>query len=280
MSKQSMSFRSLGDRMKMYENIEGMRILIPQIPFIARLDGRSFHRFTKGLQRPYDANFSTCMVETAKYLIEETHCTFAYIQSDEITLGFYFSDPNTKPLFGGRIQKLTSTLAGLATAKFNQQVSLLLPDKAKLLPTFDCRVFSMPSLEEVGNCVLFRVRDCVKNSVSMASALHFSSKQLHKKNTKQKISMLEEKGIFWNEYPDAFKNGTLLRKISSLKNLTEEELQRIPENKRPENNQVMRSTIIPLTTPCLTTVYNLTNVLFYKDSPITFGNPHVDITNV
>ncbi len=45
---------SFGDRMKMYEGAEAQRKFLPGLPIVARLDGRGFSRFTKGLERPYD----------------------------------------------------------------------------------------------------------------------------------------------------------------------------------------------------------------------------------
>lgn len=50
-------FDSLGDRMKFYESAQRTR-LIPQVPVIARLDGKAFHTFTKGLDRPWDERFA------------------------------------------------------------------------------------------------------------------------------------------------------------------------------------------------------------------------------
>ena len=59
----------MGDRMKIYEGIEANRILIPGLPICVRVDGRAFHTFTKGMQRPYDITMSNAMIETMKYLV-------------------------------------------------------------------------------------------------------------------------------------------------------------------------------------------------------------------
>ena len=77
---------SFGDRMKMYEGIEASRILMPGLPICVRLDGRAFHTFTRGLNRPYDERLSRMMIETTKRLVEDTHALIGYTQSDEISL--------------------------------------------------------------------------------------------------------------------------------------------------------------------------------------------------
>ncbi|MGL1442107.1 tRNA(His) guanylyltransferase Thg1 family protein, partial [Vibrio parahaemolyticus] len=56
------------------------------LPVVARLDGRSFSKFTDGLERPYDRRLSELMVTTADYVARQTQACMAYTQSDEITL--------------------------------------------------------------------------------------------------------------------------------------------------------------------------------------------------
>ena len=56
---------SLGDRMKTYyENIPKTRLTRRQ-PVIIRIDGKAFHTFTRGFQRPFDDIFIESMQETA-----------------------------------------------------------------------------------------------------------------------------------------------------------------------------------------------------------------------
>ena len=142
-----MSNDGLGDRCKDLEQREASRAAMRGLPLLARLDGRAFHTFTRGLTRPYDPAMSRCMIETARTLVEETQARVAYTQSDEITLAWYEpADAATTYLFDGRWQKLGSVLAGLASARFNQLVAEHLPAKAALLPHFDCRLWQVPTL--------------------------------------------------------------------------------------------------------------------------------------
>jgi len=60
---------SLGDRMKMYESTTTSRTIFKGQPIVARLDGKSFHTFTRGLARPYDERLKNLMVATMRTLM-------------------------------------------------------------------------------------------------------------------------------------------------------------------------------------------------------------------
>ena len=82
----SKKYDSLGDRMKGYENI-ARNYLTRRIPTIIRVDGKAFHTFTRGMEKPFDRILMTTMQNTMKYLCENIQgCVFGYTQSDEITL--------------------------------------------------------------------------------------------------------------------------------------------------------------------------------------------------
>ena len=106
----------------MYEGIEAGRRFIPTLPVMARMDGRGFSKFTKGMNRPYDERMSAAMVETTVALVKATGACFGYSQSDEITLVWHSIDVKSQVFFDGRIQKMTSQLAALATLFFYRQV--------------------------------------------------------------------------------------------------------------------------------------------------------------
>jgi tRNA(His) guanylyltransferase len=264
--KEKSRFDALGDRMKAFEHIEAGRRLMPGLPIMARLDGRSFHTFTRGMTRPFHEPMSRAMIETARFLVEHTHACFAYTQSDEITLGFWNEDPRSQTLFDGRVQKLTSILAGLATAKFNQETLARMPEKAHLLPVFDARVFNMPDLDTMVECVLFRALDCAKNSITMAASAYYSHKELHGKSGSAKHEMLRSKGVNWARYPEFFKNGTFLRRETAERVLTAQELARIPEKHRP-SGPVVRSQVVEVNMPPFARVVNAKEVLFFGAKP-------------
>lgn len=77
----------LGVRMKtFYEQIPKTK-LMRRCPVAIRIDGKAFHTFTRGFQKPFDEVLIKSMQETMKYLCENIQgCVLGYTQSDEITL--------------------------------------------------------------------------------------------------------------------------------------------------------------------------------------------------
>ena len=113
---------SLGDRMKVNFEVRTRTFLPRRTNTIIRLDGKAFHTYTRGLERPYDLDFMSDMDETAKFLCENIQgCKLAYVQSDEISLLLTdFEDITTEAWFDGNVQKMVSISASMAAAKFNQ----------------------------------------------------------------------------------------------------------------------------------------------------------------
>lgn len=263
-----MSADSLGDRMKVYERIEAARVLIPHLPIYARLDGRCFSLFTKRMRRPYDDRMVSGMIETTKRLVEGTHAILGYTQSDEISLAWHFPEPKSESLFGGKVQKLVSILAATATAEFNKLMALYIADNGGVaLPVFDCRVFNLPSMDELANVFLWRELDATKNAISMAAHHFFSAAQLHGKSGSQKQEMLfQERRLNFNDYPAAFKRGTFVRRTTVERTLAPSELDRIPYAHRP-TGPVIRSCVTEVDMPPLRSVTNRVGALFGSEDP-------------
>lgn len=260
-----------GDRMKLYEGIEANRSFMPRLPICVRIDGRAFHTFTRGMKRPYDKDMSDSMVETMRYLVEQSDACIGYTQSDEITL--ILSDIKD-PMFNGRISKLTSVLASIATAKFNEVIHKKYSDKP--LAFFDCRCWQVPNRTEAANELLWREFDATKNSISMAARAYYSDKQLMNKNGSEKQDMLMEKGVNWNDYPVFFKRGTYAQRKVIERKLTDEEWHKIPEKHRltlDRNTMVKRHEIRILDMPIFSKVTNRENVIFEGEKPNVAENP-------
>lgn len=267
MTKQKSRFDAMGDRMKMYEMREAGHKLMPGLPVLVRLDGRSFHTFTRGLKRPFDMDMRACMDETAKYLVQETHASVAYTQSDEISLAYPNIDPDGQLMFDGRSQKLCSILAAMATAKFNQEVMRRLPSHAHKLPLFDARVWQVPSLDLALEAFAWREADATKNSITMYASAFYSHKELHKKSSRDKHDMLHAKGVNWNDLDAALKRGVYFRRETIVKELTPTELARIPAKHRP-SGPVTRSEVRVIDMPPITQVINAKDVLFFGAQPV------------
>lgn len=263
----------LGDRMKMYEMAEAGRRCVPLLPILARIDGRSFSKFTSGLERPFDRRLSALMIETVRHLVRETGAVCGYTQSDEITLAWYTPTPDSQIIFDGRISKLVSVLASLATAYFNYNLPRFLPPEyAARLPHFDARVWNVPSLEEAANAFLWRELDATKNSIAMAARAYFSHKQIDNKSGTEMQEMLRQKGVEWNDYPDFFKRGTYVQRRKTLRKFTAEELDKLPplhEARKNPDLMVERTDCVALALPPLRLVKNRVEVLFAGAEPQT-----------
>lgn len=266
MSRHSDEF---GDRMKAYEAVETKRALDPSLPIYARIDGRSFSSFTRGMGRPFDAAMTDAMIETTKHLCQESHALIGYTQSDEISLIWLGQHQGSQAFFGGKIQKTASILASMAAAKFARVCPAGYEDR---LPHFDCRVLQLPSKDEAANALLWRAMDARKNAISMVAQSLFSHKQLHMVGQAGMLEMIKDAGIDFESYPDRFKRGTFVRRTNVMRTLTEAEMLSIPEAHRPLE-PVLRSEMQVIEMPQFNRVSNRVGVIFDAEQPIERGSP-------
>ena len=235
--------------------------LTRRVPVIVRIDGKAFHTFTKGFDRPFDIIMIRAMQDTMKYLCENIMgCQIGYCQSDEISLFLKdYQNFQSQPYFDYNIQKISSICASMATLAFNKSfasyveydknmsidnnmeledddiintkykdIMMKHEEALKKGAMFDCRCFNVPK-EEVTNYFYSRQLDASRNSVEMVGRAYFSHKELHNKNNSTIQDMLHEKfNINWNNFPTVQKRGSCcIKKYYSLKDgqeLTDEDL--------------------------------------------------------
>lgn len=279
---------SLASRNKEYEASNELVIPYNET-IIVRVDGHRFSKFTKKLKKPFDTIFSNAMKKTTEDLMKTFGAVTGYTQSDEITLvilpcykevtkmdGFYIDN---NQIYKGRTQKLASLISSTATASFNkaffEEFEALLEKTRKkhednfretpeeeadykyvsiirsklFIATFDTRVFGVPTLEEAFNSVMWRVRDCIKNSISVFAQTYCSSKKslLNKNGPEQIKFCLETTGKDWKDLEDKYKYGILIKKQAVEIDIPKEYLkyQKGNETKAIRNEFVSYS--IPLT---------------------------------
>ena len=245
--------------------------MIPRIPVIARLDGKGFSKFTKGLKRPYDERLSRLMIETTKYLVKETNANCGYTQSDEITLMWYSERYESEIYFSGKLFKMISDLSSMCSVFFNRELPNYLPEKIHLMPRFDCRVYNVPSLDEAVNSFYWREKDATKNSVSMTASHYYSHNFLHGKNGSEKQELLFQKGVNWNDYPSFFKRGTYVQRKRILTKFSIEELEKLPMKHNARKNPetlIERWVVDVVDLPPLSTIKNKVDVVVFGENPI------------
>lgn len=226
------TFEEMGDEFKRYEKNFTLAKFSPESVIMCRLDGRAYHSFCKGLEKPFSQHFIDCMKHTCIELGKEFNPSLIYCQSDELTVVFF----NEDRMFDGTVQKYISTMAAYASVRFNEKVRELIPSHINKFPTFDCRVYQLPSRQKAFENVVWRQIDAMKNSVSLLATQYFSPKQLSGKSTKQRKEMLfMEKGVSWNDLNEAnqyFGRGAFFKRVPVTKvvdfNLSEKQLQENP----------------------------------------------------
>lgn len=262
---------SLGDRMKEYESVEAQRRGMPLVPLMIRLDGRNFSTFTKGLERPYDYRLSQLMIDLTHACCLETGAHVGYTQSDEITLCLHSDAHDSQLYFDGRVQKIASCLAAFASVYFNSELPRRIPEKADRRPVFDCRVWSVPTLTEAANCILWRELDATKNSIAMAAHHYYSHRELLGKNGKMMQEMLFAKGVNWDEYPSFFKRGAYVIRRVERRPFSPSEIEKLPEKHEARKDPsliVERNAWRSVQLPKLASVTNREDVLFGGSEPV------------
>ena len=217
-----MSKDALSIRQKEFYEIRTRSYLPRRTYTIIRLDGKSFKNYTRGLDKPFDEDLIEAMNKTAIYICKNIQgAKLAYVQSDEITIVMTdFDNLETEAWFDGEVQKMVSVSASMATREFNRErmVQQLLKGVdpililAGKLAEFDSRTFTIPFKNEVLNNLIWRQRDCVRNSISSVAQSLYSHSELEGKNQSDMQEMCFQKGVNWNDYSDDKKRGRLIYK--------------------------------------------------------------------
>jgi tRNA(His) guanylyltransferase len=205
----------LGDRMKQYE--AATRLVLPRRTYtVIRVDGKAFHTFLRHTSKPWDEDVVWSMIETAKSLCRLLDgAVLAYTQSDEISVVMQdFENNGTQAWFGGVVQKMTSIAAATATAFFTREYRHHFDMDDGPLPVFDARVFTIPDVVEVANYLVWRQRDCMRNSVLALAQSVFSHREMQGESVRGLVQRLRlERGIDWEkDVPLHLRQGTQIVK--------------------------------------------------------------------
>ena len=225
---------ALGDRMKDFYEDRTRTKLARRTNTIIRIDGKAFHTYTRGLERPFDFGLIEDMNKTTEFLCQNIQgAKFGYVQSDEISILITdYDDISTHAWFDGNLQKMASIAASMATAKFNQLRMARFSRNSGIEPRyrdesyiseseignfklamFDARVFQIPYHEEVINYFIWRQQDATRNSISSVAQSLYSHKELNGKKTDEMQEMIFQKGINWNDYSPREKRGSAIRRV-------------------------------------------------------------------
>lgn len=201
----------IGDRMKDYEK-KSRVYLDKKVPVILRIDGKAFHTYTRGCEKPFDRNLIQAMNSIAETLLEEMqNAVMAYVQSDEISVVMDdTSTDTTDTWFGNEVQKIVSVGASLATAALNRSPFGIHRPPAH----FDCRAWSHPE-DDVPNYFFWRYLDAKRNAISMVAHNLFGTKNLEGVKTSQRLEMINDKLDYESSFTSRERYGGLVLREDS-----------------------------------------------------------------
>ena len=202
-----MKFDDLDKKMRGFETSADLCVL-PSMYMVARLDGRSFTRLTKEacqFEVPFDVRFRDLMVATTESLMTcGFRVLYAYTESDEVSLLF---DPSEQ-LFGRKLRKYNSTLAGEASAQFSVRLGQA--------ASFDCRISQLPTPELVVDYFRWRNEDAARNALNSwcywtlrkdGQNEQQATKRLLGLSVSQKNELLFQYEVNFNDLPNWQKRG-------------------------------------------------------------------------
>jgi tRNA(His) guanylyltransferase len=191
--------------------------------------------------------------------------------------------------YGGRVQKMNSLISSFSTMKFNLHLKSLLPtvgfdspedygifhDDKDVQHTlwlnylsmlefkkignawFDCRIFGVEGDKEAFNSILWRVRDCEKNSRSMFAQTYCSHKELQNFNGLEQVEFcLNKTGKDWNNIDDRYKYGILVKRETYFK--------KVNNDYSIENNRVERTRLVSFSKKLVYSTENVELILSKK----------------
>lgn len=196
-----MKLTELDRRMRVFETAHDHCVL-PGIHMVARIDGRSFSQLTRvtlALEAPYDLGFRDAMVGAMEHLFGcGFSVTYGYTQSDEINLLLR----RDERLFGRKLRKLDSVLAGECSAAFSLKLGRV--------AAFDCRISQLPTADDVVDYFRWRQEDAHRNALNghcywllrrQGASDQEATRQLDGVSVAQRNELLFQNGIQFNDLP-------------------------------------------------------------------------------
>ncbi|MFQ6126614.1 MAG: tRNA(His) guanylyltransferase Thg1 family protein [Candidatus Heimdallarchaeota archaeon] len=148
------------ERFEVFSNLK----VIPDIPFVTRLDGRCFHQLAESLAlvRPFDQTFRKCLSQATKALFETSglNPVFAFLFSDEVNL-LFLNDP-----FARRVEKICSITAGFLSVAFSQHLTRMFEHPEVAFGVFDARIIPLPTIDHLIEYFIQKQHDAFRNCVN------------------------------------------------------------------------------------------------------------------
>ena len=212
----------LKDRIDAYQASADTRLL-PRVPIVIAVNGRSFSKLTSLLDKPYCPKFAECILNTMLRLCTDIEgALFAYQHNDEIIIiARNDQGTDTAPWYDNRAQKISSITSSIATLHFNRcatAIELNIMGEA----IFSSQVFVVPNIMEAINTLVYKQQYNFQTSIQ--SACFYELLKKYDKNTiremlnglslDERIDLLQQESqVDFNEYPPSFRRGAACYKV-------------------------------------------------------------------
>ncbi|KAJ3258063.1 tRNA-histidine guanylyltransferase 1-like [Boothiomyces macroporosus] len=226
------------------KHFENASTLLKNTFLVVRIDGHSFHRFTKihNYRKPNDPRginlMNACAIEVMK---EFNDIILAYGQSDEYSFVF----PRETALYGRREAKIETNLVSLFTSAFVFKWKDYFEDtELQSLPSFDARCVLYPTAKNLRDYLSWRQADChinnlyntafwelVQNPSSLKTEQEAES-ILKLTDSGGKNELLFQFGINYNKLDPMYRKGTTISRESVLVEETSKNTGEIVKRKR------------------------------------------------
>lgn len=265
----------LGDEFRYHETVESLRKGEVGEPVIVRLEAASsFARQLKVFIWPLDDRLVEATDAAAVAVFDELKCTFAHVWEGEASFVLWNSDDPVA--CEGNFQELASYAASIFTDVFNQVGRGLFPEAyGKSGARFKATSFGLPDLDLAARYFDWREREARRLAVTAIARSIFEQKLLDGRSQQDmKELMASRVGLDYDAYyPERFRRGDFFRRMKYERYLTEEELARIPENRRPEGPVIRSSVMVVPEVPPLALVDNLAGYVFHREEPVVLDLP-------
>ena len=203
--------QTLKQRMSSYEESTSIKI-INRIPIIIEIDGRSFYKITRNVQKPFCSRtmeiLSGTMLSLAKKI---SGSVFGYQYSDKIILVLRNDrSENEDPWFANETQAMCSAASSMATYEFmNLLWQIDKPPNLEGDISFKSRVFGIPSIKETINYIIYKQYNCMQYAINetVYSVLGRGS-VIDNIGIDERKSLLDKAGVSLDKFPASFHHGS------------------------------------------------------------------------
>lgn len=264
----------LGDELMQHQEIESLRSGEIGEPVVLHIRAATnFFDQLRVFVRPYDARLADALEAAAAAVLDEMKGVFAHVWEGQVS--FVFWNPTETIACGCRFQELATFAVSVFTETFNRVGMDLFPDAyEKAAGRFAATSHGLPSLETASRYFDWREREARVSSLNYVARATLGGRKVDGRSRQDLKDMLMELGLDFDAYyPERFQRGSFLRRMRYERYLTDEEMARIPEDRRPDGPVTRTGARVLEDVPPLALIENLAGFVFHNEPPVVLDLP-------